>query len=83
MFGTAKGYPKDQIADIAEAKLEEVGLEQIDELVRSYSGGMKRKLGVAIALIAGTQLVVLDECTAGMDPYSRRQIWTTLQKYDR
>uniref|UniRef100_A0A673MJG5 Zgc:172302 n=1 Tax=Sinocyclocheilus rhinocerous TaxID=307959 RepID=A0A673MJG5_9TELE len=46
-----------------------------------YSGGMQRKLSVAIAFIGGSKVVVLDEPTAGVDPYSRRGIWDLLLKY--
>ena len=39
------------------------------------SGGMKRKLSVAIAFAGGSKVVILDEPTAGMDPYARRATW--------
>jgi|SRR6218665_214746 len=45
------------------------------------SGGMKRKLSVAIAFVAGSRTVILDEPTAGVDPYARRAIWDLLLKY--
>lgn len=44
-------------------------------------GGMQRKLSVAIAFIGGSRIVVLDEPTAGVDPYARRGIWELLLKY--
>eukprot|EP00636_Phaeomonas_parva_P002754 CAMPEP_0118878728 /NCGR_PEP_ID=MMETSP1163-20130328/18636_1 /TAXON_ID=124430 /ORGANISM="Phaeomonas parva, Strain CCMP2877" /LENGTH=107 /DNA_ID=CAMNT_0006814657 /DNA_START=23 /DNA_END=342 /DNA_ORIENTATION=- len=44
------------------------------------SGGQKRKLSVAIALIGGSEVVILDEPTSGMDPYSRRSTWQVLQR---
>lgn len=44
-------------------------------------GGMKRKLSIAIAFVAGSKLVILDEPTAGVDPYARRSIWDLLLKY--
>lgn len=47
----------------------------------SRSGGMQRKLSVAIAFVGGSKVVVLDEPTAGVDPYSRRGIWDLLLKY--
>ena len=52
-----------------------------DCVVDCLSGGMKRKLSVAIAFVAGSRTVILDEPTAGVDPYARRQIWDLLMKY--
>ena len=49
--------------------------------VESLSGGMKRKLSVAMAFIGGSRTVILDEPTAGIDPYARRAIWDLLVKY--
>ena len=51
--------------------------------VDCLSGGMQRKLSVAIAFVAGSRTVILDEPTAGVDPYARRQIWDLLIKYKR
>lgn len=44
-------------------------------------GGMQRKLSVAIAFVGGSKIVILDEPTAGVDPYARRGIWDLLLKY--
>jgi len=49
--------------------------------VECLSGGMKRKLSVAIAFVAGSRTVILDEPTAGVDPYARRAIWDIIVKY--
>ena len=51
-----------------------------DTLAGQLSGGNKRKLSVAIALIGQSRLVVLDEPTAGMDLGARRKIWNMLRK---
>ncbi|XP_039280718.1 phospholipid-transporting ATPase ABCA1 isoform X2 [Nilaparvata lugens] len=50
-------------------------------LASHLSGGMQRKLSVAIAFIGGSKTVILDEPTSGVDPYSRRSIWELLTKY--
>lgn len=42
-------------------------------------GGQKRKLSLAIALIGGSEIVMLDEPTSGMDPGARHETWTLLQ----
>ena len=47
------------------------------------SGGMKRKLSVAVAFVGGSRTVILDEPTAGVDPYARRAIWELLLKFRR
>ena len=47
----------------------------------NLSGGMKRKLSVAIAFVGGSKTVILDEPTAGVDPYARRGIWDMLVRY--
>jgi len=42
---------------------------------------MQRKLSVALAFVGGAKVVILDEPTSGVDPYSRRSIWDLLLKY--
>ncbi|XP_019504266.1 PREDICTED: ATP-binding cassette sub-family A member 3 [Hipposideros armiger] len=51
-----------------------------DSRCRFLSGGMKRKLSIGIALIAGSKVLMLDEPTSGMDAISRRAIWDLLQQ---
>ncbi|CAL8402339.1 unnamed protein product [Gadus morhua 'NCC'] len=51
------------------------------ELAQNLSGGMQRKLSVAMAFVGGAKVVILDEPTSGVDPYSRRSIWDLLLKY--
>ena len=62
--------------------IQDLGLDsKRDEYSKNLSGGMKRKLSIATALIGGSQTIVLDEPTAGVDPYSRKSIWELLLKY--
>ena len=49
--------------------------DKINAKGNELSGGMKRKLSVGIALAGGSKVVILDEPTAGMDPYARRATW--------
>ncbi|XP_067671428.1 cholesterol transporter ABCA5-like [Haliotis asinina] len=53
--------------------------DKADTLSKNLSGGQKRKLSVAMALIGDPKIIFLDEPTAGMDPFSRRHLWSLLQ----
>jgi ABC-2 type transport system ATP-binding protein len=54
--------------------------ERADERVKRFSGGMKRRLNVAVALLHDPQLVLLDEPTVGVDPQSRHHIFETIER---
>jgi ABC-2 type transport system ATP-binding protein len=51
--------------------------------VKTYSGGMRRRLDLAIALIARPPVLFLDEPTTGLDPRSREQLWGTVRELAR
>lgn len=55
--------------------------EKRNTLSKNLSGGMKRKLSVAIAFCGGSKVVMLDEPTSGMDPFSRRFTWNVIRHY--
>lgn len=55
-------------------------LQHIDKQVKQYSGGTKRKLSTAIALISNPTVVYLDEPTSGQDPASKRHLWDMICK---
>ena len=56
--------------------LETMGLEErASQQVRKFSGGMKRRLSIAMALIHDPQVIILDEPTLGLDPQARRAVW--------
>ena len=54
--------------------------EDLDKHVSDYSGGMKRRLSLAIALVADPEILILDEPTVGIDPELRKQIWQELHR---
>lgn len=55
-------------------------MDKADAQVKTLSGGMKRRLNVAMAIIGDPRVIFLDEPTSGMDPTSRREIWQLLEK---
>jgi len=54
--------------------------DRADEQVRKYSGGMKRRLSIAMALVSDPQVLFLDEPTLGLDPQSRRTMWDYIEQ---
>ncbi|KAI8803630.1 hypothetical protein BJ742DRAFT_907870 [Cladochytrium replicatum] len=74
-----KGIPRDQAADEAHRVLSRVDLLPYQHrLGRILSGGQKRKLMIAIALLGSPKILFLDEPTSSLDPASRRDIWKLL-----
>ena len=70
------GLGKQKARDRSEELLEMMGLtERAKERVKRFSGGMKRRLSIAMALVSDPQVLFLDEPTLGLDPQSRRAIW--------
>jgi ABC-type Na+ transport system ATPase subunit NatA len=81
LFGAIKGLPASVVDKEAMERLKDVELTNVANTpAGDYSGGMKRRLSVAIALTGGPRIVYLDEPTTGMDPVSRRQVWNLLEK---
>ncbi|KAL3223627.1 hypothetical protein MRX96_027299 [Rhipicephalus microplus] len=80
-FARMKGVPRSSIDLEVKNILIELDLaEKADVQAIKLSGGQKRKLSVGIALVGDPKIVFLDEPSSGMDPYSRRHLWSELQK---
>ncbi|CAK4506217.1 unnamed protein product [Aphanomyces euteiches] len=81
LYAALKNVAPSEVEDQVTHMINEVGLtEKRHVWSKKLSGGQKRKLSVAIALIGQSQVVFLDEPTSGMDPYSRRFTWNVLQQ---
>lgn len=80
-FGKMKGIDKHTLTDEINKAAKIVDLtNDLDKRVSNYSGGMKRRLSLAIALLNTPPLLILDEPTVGIDPALRQQIWKELRK---
>jgi ABC-2 type transport system ATP-binding protein len=76
-----QGIPRAERRVRADALLARVGLrEAADRRVRGYSGGMKRRLDLALALVHGPEILFLDEPTTGLDVQSRTALWTEVSR---
>eukprot|EP00741_Cyanophora_paradoxa_P000093 tig00000057_g89.t1 len=84
IYAGFKGVPRNRIEEEVEERLKDVELTSSGNVpAGAYSGGMRRRLSVAIALIGNPGIVFLDEPTTGMDPVSRRQVWNLIEKVKR
>ncbi|XP_036272663.1 ATP-binding cassette sub-family A member 2 isoform X2 [Pipistrellus kuhlii] len=81
-YSRLKGMAQEEIRKETDKMIEDLELSnKRHSLVQTLSGGMKRKLSVAIAFVGGSRAIILDEPTAGVDPYARRAIWDLILKY--
>ena len=81
VYGRYFGLPRSVIRERAERLLEFVQLgDKAEEKVDSLSGGMKRRLTIARALINDPEILILDEPTTGLDPQARHVVWDRLYR---
>ena len=74
------GHTRRGARTAADAVLEQLGLSDAgDRLVRTYSGGMRRRLDLGASLVGAPRLLLLDEPTTGLDPRSRSELWGAIE----
>jgi ABC-2 type transport system ATP-binding protein len=77
MYSISGKFRKERVAQV----LHEVGLyERRDDAIKKFSGGMKRRINLAVGLLNDPLFLMLDEPTVGIDPQSRNHIFETIQK---
>lgn len=82
MVGRLSGLAGPASRGRADELLEQFDLASVgDRVVGGYSGGMRRRLDVAASLVAKPPVLFLDEPTAGLDPRSRRALWSTIANF--
>lgn len=84
LYGALLGLSGAHLVDFCEMFFEEINCkEYMHRLVRTYSGGTKRKLSLGLALIGNVHLLLLDEPTSGVDPESRQALWHMIERAKR
>ncbi len=79
-FAVLQGLSGTLLVDAVQQGLTLAGLaERAEERVKTFSGGMKRRLNIALALVHGPELVFLDEPTVGIDPQSRERVYQMVE----
>ncbi|XP_070383250.1 phospholipid-transporting ATPase ABCA3-like isoform X2 [Dermacentor albipictus] len=79
LFALIRGVPNQRIPSVVDYMINLADLQaHADKPTEAYSGGSRRKLSIAMALIGNPPVVFLDEPTAGVDPAARRKIWQGL-----
>lgn len=80
IFGELNGLPKQQSKDRALELLKQFSLtEAKDRPIKEFSGGMRRRLDLAVSLITSPPLIFLDEPTTGLDPVTRGEMWDVIR----
>jgi ATP-binding cassette, subfamily A (ABC1), member 3 len=82
LYAAIKGIPHDAVYGVCEMKLNEVNIpkEYWDTKCCTFSEGLKRRLSLACATIGQPQILLLDECSTGVDPVSRRELWQLVSR---
>ncbi len=84
IYAKIYGIPSETRKKLIREAMENIGLgEAADRLVRSYSGGMIRRLEIATALLISPRILFLDEPTIGLDPMARKVVWDKLTSFKK
>ncbi len=79
-FGRLYGLRGEKLKEAVQSAFEFTGIEgRKNEIVKQYSGGMKRRLNIACAIVHKPKLIIMDEPTVGIDPQSRNQILNSVK----
>lgn len=83
-WGRAYGLKGKQLKDAIEEVSNIIGIkERLKDKVKNYSGGMKRRLNIGVALLHNPELIIMDEPTVGIDPQSRKHILDTVLELNK
>ena len=81
LFGSLRGVSSKAANSQITELISDVGLmKKRDTYAKNLSGGMKRRLSIALSFMGKSKFVILDEPTSGLDPYARRSVWDLLKR---
>lgn len=83
LIGGVFGFKRDLSIDRAKNLMELMELEDRKDQAQKLSGGMQRRLSIAMALMSDPQILFLDEPTLGLDPHARKSVWNYINKLKR
>uniref|UniRef100_A0A2I3S269 ATP binding cassette subfamily A member 10 n=1 Tax=Pan troglodytes TaxID=9598 RepID=A0A2I3S269_PANTR len=82
VFAKIKGIQPKEVEQEVKRIIMELDMQSIQDIIaKKLSGGQKRKLTLGIAILGDPQVLLLDEPTAGLDPFSRHRVWSLLKEH--
>lgn len=83
-WGNLYGIPSKELKDSIDQNLELIGLlDRKKDLIKTYSGGMKRRINIAASLLHKPKILLMDEPTVGIDPQSRNRIFEVVETLNK